>query len=251
MYVKIRLLGRSFHPMLVAYPVVLYTATVVAFAIYWLQGELFWFRLGHLANKAGVLLALITFLPGLIGWLRDLRRGARPLTSDLTYLGLNLAALVLFGLVAVLNAGLWDGRPAIGLPLLLSSLGLALTLAAGWWGWTLVQRQEDEATVWQWQVRAARLAEELEQTRAELARLRDLEGARQAGSAVPLGQTQAAPTSPSWSATAQQTWAGLAERAWMATPEVHTNPLRLVLAVVVTVMAVALVSLLPDIVRLR
>jgi uncharacterized membrane protein len=248
MYVKIRLLGRSFHPMLVAYPVVLYTATVVAFVIYWLQGELFWFRLGHLANKAGVLLALITFLPGLAGWLRDLRRGARPTGADLTYLGLNLAALALFGLVALLNAGLWDARPAIGLPLVLSSLGLALTLAAGWSGWTLVQRQEDETTVWQWQVRAARLAEELEQTRAELARLRAAGGA---GGAAPPGQPSPAPASASWSSVAQQTWAGLAERAWMATPETHTNPLRLVLAVVIAVMLVALVSLLPDVIRLR
>jgi uncharacterized membrane protein len=248
MYVKIRLLGRSFHPMLVAYPVVLYTATVVAFAIYWLQGELFWFRLGHLANKVGVLLALLTFLPGLLGWIRDLRRGARPGSSDLVYLGLNLVALVLFGLVAVLNAGLWDGRPSIGLPLVLSSVGLALTLAAGHYGWTLVQRQEDEATVWQWQVRAARLAEELEQTRAELARLR---AAGAGGSPAPVGPQPAAPASPSWSTVAQQTWSGLADRAWLASPEVHTNPLRLVLAIVITVMAVVLVGLLPDLIRLR
>src|SRR5215210_7200630 len=100
MYIKIRLLGYSFHPMLVAYPVTLYTVTLVVFIIYQLQGEVFWFRLGHLASKVGVTMGLVTLVPGLVSWLFGLPRNSPAKASDLWYLLLNAGGLVLFAIAA-------------------------------------------------------------------------------------------------------------------------------------------------------
>jgi uncharacterized membrane protein len=253
MYIKIKLLGHSFHPMLVAYPVVLYTATLVAFLVYQLQAEQFWFRLGHVANKVGVMMALVTLLPGLVSWALRMPRGATIRSSDLWYLMLNVGGLALFSVTALLNAGKWDqNRPEIGLALILSAIGVGLTIAAGFYGWTFVQNQNaDDASVWQWQVRAARLAEELEQTRTQLATVRD--ELRQL-KAEPATQDHA-PTQPervpTWTAMATQTWSAMADQAWLPTPETHSNPAKLVLAVVVTVGAVAILSLVPNVVGLR
>lgn len=253
MYIKIKIFGYSFHPMLVAYPVVLYTATLIAFVVYRLQGEVFWFRLGHVANKAGVMLALVTLAPGVLSWIVNRPRGARISSSDLCYMLLNGGALALFTLTAFLNAGKWDQpQPSIGLPLALSILGVGLTIAAGFYGWTFVQNQHtEEATLWQWQVRAARLAEELERTRAELDRVRaELEQVR--AQRVLQEQALGEPERPpSWSAIANQTWSALADQAWFSAEETHGNPAKLVVAIVLTVGAVAFISLAPNLVGLR
>lgn len=253
MYIKIKLLGQSFHPMLVAYPVVLYTATLVAFIIYQIQGELFWFRLGHLANKVGVMMALVTLLPGLVSWLFGMPKGTRLNAADLWYLLLNVGGLILFGVTAVLDAGKWDVRnPDIGLPLALSAVGVALTVAAGFYGWTFVQNQSsDEATRWQWQVRAARLAEELEQTQAELATTREELAQLKAQRSLQEQAFAEPERPPSWSSMASQTWSALADQAWFSAPESHGNPAKLVIAILVTVGAVALLSLAPNLVGLR
>jgi uncharacterized membrane protein len=253
MYVKIKLFGYSFHPMLVAYPVVLYTATVVAFVIYQLQGELFWFRLGHVANKAGVMMALVTLVPGLLSWAMGMRREKRLQSADMSYMALNVGALVLFGITALMNAGEWNtSHPNIGLPLVLALAGVGLTIAAGFYGWTFVHNQQsDEATLWQWQARAARLTEELEQAQSELARVREeLEQVRAQGRHQERAFAEPE-RPPSWFSMANQTWSALADRSWFASEETHANPAKLVLAIVVTVGAVAFFSLVPNLVGLR
>jgi uncharacterized membrane protein len=252
MYVKIRLLGYSFHPMLVAYPVTLYTVTVVAFIIYQLQGEVFWFRLGHLASKVGVMMGLVTVVPGLVSWLFGLPRNAPAKASDLWYLLLNAGGLALFATAAALNAGKWDAaRPDNGLALILSAAGAGLTMAAGFYGWTFVQKESaDEATVWQWQVRAARLAEELQQARDELALARaEVDQLRAQGDPQPRPLAQVDPPS-SWSAVANRTWSAMADQAWFAAPETHANPLKLVLAVAVTIGGVAFLSVVIGLARM-
>ena len=64
MYSKIKLFGHPIHPMLVGFPVTLYTATLVSYLIYGASGDAFWFRVGLAANFAGVAMALLTAIPG-------------------------------------------------------------------------------------------------------------------------------------------------------------------------------------------
>jgi hypothetical protein len=53
--------GQSFwtsdSPILVAYPIALYTATLVAFLIYLFVGDIFWFKVAVAASVGGVVMA--------------------------------------------------------------------------------------------------------------------------------------------------------------------------------------------------
>jgi hypothetical protein len=52
LYRKIKLLGHPVHSMLVAFPIGLYTWTMVSYLIYLIGGDTFWFRLGVATNVA-------------------------------------------------------------------------------------------------------------------------------------------------------------------------------------------------------
>src|SRR5438105_5259172 len=94
MYSKIKLFGHPIHPMLVAYPIAMYTATFVALLIYQLTGEPFWFRFGLVADIAGVLMALLTAIPGFLDWLLGIPGGTQAKGAGLTHMLLNVVALV-------------------------------------------------------------------------------------------------------------------------------------------------------------
>src|SRR5438067_1513039 len=66
---KIRILGHPVHPMLVPFPIAFYTATLVCSIVYASNGNIFWFRVGFIANCAGIVMAAVAILPGLIDWL--------------------------------------------------------------------------------------------------------------------------------------------------------------------------------------
>lgn len=65
MYSKIKFAGHPIHPMLVAYPVAFYTATLVCYIVYSSNQNLFWFKVAVVANIAGAVAAI----PGFIDWL--------------------------------------------------------------------------------------------------------------------------------------------------------------------------------------
>ncbi|MCA1830679.1 MAG: hypothetical protein LC663_04100, partial [Actinobacteria bacterium] len=69
MYAKLKIFGHPIHPMLVAYPVAFYTATLVGFIIYGARSDVFWLRLTIALNVAGVGMAVLAALPGFLDWL--------------------------------------------------------------------------------------------------------------------------------------------------------------------------------------
>ena len=69
MYSKIKIAGHPVHPMLINYPVALYTASVVCYIVYGANTNPFWFKVAVVANGAGVLMAIVAALPGFIDWL--------------------------------------------------------------------------------------------------------------------------------------------------------------------------------------
>jgi uncharacterized membrane protein len=53
----------------------------------------------------------------------------------------NVLALACFTVTAFLECPKWnDSNPALGIAIPLTAIGFALTLAAGFFGWTLVQK---------------------------------------------------------------------------------------------------------------
>jgi uncharacterized membrane protein len=141
MYSKVRVGGHPVHPMLVAYPIAFYTSTFVGYVVWAITDRPFWFRLALAANIAGVGMALIAAIPGFVDWATGIPRGTRAKAVGLRHMALNLVSLALFAITLGVYASKWNdpGRASAPLAIVLTGLGVLVTLAAGWFGWSLVQ----------------------------------------------------------------------------------------------------------------
>jgi uncharacterized membrane protein len=140
MYSRVKIAGHPVHPMLVAYPVAFYTATLVCYIVYSSNNNPFWFKVAIVANIAGVVMAAVAAIPGFIDWL-NIPADSRAKKTGLFHLLCNVLALVCFGITALTEYKKWnDINPTPGFAIPLTALGFVLTLAAGFLGWTLVQK---------------------------------------------------------------------------------------------------------------
>jgi uncharacterized membrane protein len=140
MYSKIKIAGHPIHPMLIAFPVACYTGTLAGFAVYAANGHLFWLNLAIALSVAGVGTAVLAAIPGLTDWALGIPRDSAAKMIGLLHAGLNVAALGLFLAAVASYVTDWNG-PAVSatLGIVLSAIGVAVTIAAGFLGWTLVQ----------------------------------------------------------------------------------------------------------------
>lgn len=144
MLTKARIKGHPIHPMLIAFPVALYTATVVAIFVHLGTGDPFWYRAAVWTNIAGVVMAGVAAIPGVIDLL-TLPSHSRARVTGLRHAGLNVLALALFVASAIVLGNSWAHHEQVATPLddaaplVITILGLLATVAAGWLGWTLVQ----------------------------------------------------------------------------------------------------------------
>jgi uncharacterized membrane protein len=138
---KIKIFGHPIHPMVIAYPVAFYTATLVGFVIYGATGDHFWLKLTIAANLAGVAMAVVAALPGFLDWLLAVPRGTETSRTGLFHMLLNVTALVLFAVSLISYIGKWSSTTGTGaaLGIVLAALGVAVTIGAGFLGWSLVQ----------------------------------------------------------------------------------------------------------------
>jgi uncharacterized membrane protein len=140
MYSKIKIAGHPIHPMLVAFPVASYAGTLAGFAVYAATGHQFWLNLAIALNVAGVCGAALAALPGLADWAFGIPRDSAARKIGLIHAGLNVAALGLFLATVASYGGNWNGPAASAtLGVVLSAIGVALTIMAGFFGWMLVQ----------------------------------------------------------------------------------------------------------------
>ena len=140
MYSKIKLFGHPIHPMLIAYPVAFYTATLVGFCIYGATDDFFWLKTTIALNLAGIVMAALAALPGFLDWLLGIPSGTEAKKDGLVHAGFNVVALVTFTASFIAYANHWDGpATGAGLGIVLAAIGVLCTLAAGWYGWMLVQ----------------------------------------------------------------------------------------------------------------
>lgn len=134
--------------MLVAFPIALYVATVVTLFVHIVTGDSFWFRAALWANIGGVCTAALAAIPGFIDLVNLPRSRARQL--GIRHAAFNVLALGLFAISAVLlyrTAGGTAMIPSgamrfdVTAPFVLGILGSLSTVAAGWLGWEMVQKQ--------------------------------------------------------------------------------------------------------------
>lgn len=146
MYSKAKIAGHPIHPMLVGFPIALYTATVACLFAYAGTADVFWFRAALTANVAGLVMAALAIIPGAID-LFSLPSGSSVRTAGYAHAGFNVAANVLFLIDAVVLWRAWDNRALVDghyavqviAPLVIGIVGLLTLVVAGALGWTLVQ----------------------------------------------------------------------------------------------------------------
>lgn len=142
MYTKARIAEHPIHPMLVAFPVALYVATVVALFVHVGTNDPFWYHMALWTNLAGVAMAIVAAVPGLVD-LINLPTRSKARATGLRHAGFNVLALVLFTCSAAVLYRNFYHRPLLHLddaaPIALGLVGLVATTAAGWLGWALVQ----------------------------------------------------------------------------------------------------------------
>jgi uncharacterized membrane protein len=141
MYTKAAIAKHPIHPMLIAFPVALYVATVIALIVHGVTNDPFWYRAAFWVNLGGVVGAALAAVPGLIDLL-SLPRKSRARATGVRHALFNVLALALFVISDIIIGKHWFGT-AVGLPdtapLVLGIIGLASTGIAGALGWTLVQ----------------------------------------------------------------------------------------------------------------
>jgi uncharacterized membrane protein len=139
MYSKVKILGHPIHPMLVAYPIALYTSTLVAYIIYGLHKDPFFFKAAVAANIAGIVMAALTALPGFIDWSIGIPGESPAKSHGLTHMLLNVSALVIFIINAIIHTGDWTNPSGTASGIILALIGVLLTVGAGYFGWTMIQ----------------------------------------------------------------------------------------------------------------
>lgn len=146
MYSKARVAGHPIHPMLVAFPLAFYTATVVTLLVYIGTREAFWYRFAMVASLSGIATAVIAAAPGVIDLL-SLPRGSRARKAGIQHAGFNLLATGLFAVTAVVLYETWIHRTMVNgeyifdatVPLAIAVVAWVAMVIAGSLGWTLVQ----------------------------------------------------------------------------------------------------------------
>ena len=151
---KLTISGRALHPMLVGFPVALYLATFTAFSLHATGGSPFWWRVGLWANLLGVGAAVVAAIPGLVDLLM-IPSGHPAKRVGISHMLLAVTALSLFVANLFVQRGTWENlspllrtnlgvpdyvQPAVRASLVLTGTGVAVTLAAGFLGWTLVRK---------------------------------------------------------------------------------------------------------------
>lgn len=144
MYTKATVARHPIHPMLIAFPVGLYVATVVALIVHVGTNDSFWYRAAFWTGLSGVVMAAVAAIPGLIDLL-NLPARSRARATGLRHAAFNVLALALFVIATIIMGRNWY-NPNVDLahlddaaPLVLGIIGALSTVAAGALGWTLVQ----------------------------------------------------------------------------------------------------------------
>jgi uncharacterized membrane protein len=122
------------HAILVAFPVALWTFSLVCDLVYHFGGgQSIWNEMAWYTMVAGIVGAVVAAVPGLIDFfsISDPRAGR----IGLAHLIINVTLLILFSFNAWLRTG---SVPGATLPMVLSILGVGALLVSGWLGGEMI-----------------------------------------------------------------------------------------------------------------
>lgn len=140
MYSRARVAGHPIHPMIVVFPIALFTSTVAALLAFVGTRDPFYYRAALVACSAGVTMALVGALPGAVD-LFSLPKGSRARTTGFKHASFALLTVGIFAVTAALLYRDWVGGGELdaAVPLAVGVAGLVTLVIVGILGWTLVQ----------------------------------------------------------------------------------------------------------------
>lgn len=137
----VKLLNHPLYFVIAAYPIALYSLTFASYVFFALivQNDYFFIKMSVFANSAGVVTGVIAAIPGLM-YLFSTPRYSPSWRPGLLYMGLTIAADLLFLINLLIHLDDWNftRHPHTLIGAILSLTGVALTLAAALYGWSLV-----------------------------------------------------------------------------------------------------------------
>lgn len=143
---KARNAGHPVHPMVVGFPIALFTATVAALLGYIGTQDTFYYRLAMVTSLAGVTTALLAVLPGALE-LNALPKGTPARTTGIKHASFALLTTGIFAVAAAVLYRNWFGGTLVDgvreleatVPLAIGVAGMVALVIVGSLGWTLVQ----------------------------------------------------------------------------------------------------------------
>ena len=135
---RLRILGHPLHPMLIVFPIALFTVSVLFDLIYLVNGDALFARFALWSIALGVITGLTAAVFGFIDWV-GLPGDTRAKRVGLIHGGGNVLIVVLFIVSWFLRLG--DPEYAANvLPFVLGLVGVGLALVTAWLGGELVYR---------------------------------------------------------------------------------------------------------------
>jgi len=138
---RLTIAGHPLHPMVVAFPIALYSTALICDVLYLMMQEAFWFKMAFWTIAFGVIThvgAAATGLPDFLAVMRERTEARRPATSHLVF---GISLLVIQGLnLALRNGGEVPAGISMTLPFLVNVVAAGLLGVQGWYGGELVYR---------------------------------------------------------------------------------------------------------------
>ncbi len=128
------------HPILVAFPIAFFTATLIFDLMALIGGNERFSETARYLNIAGVVMAVAAAVPGLIDFLYTVPPRSSAKSRAATHGILNVCMLTLFIIVLISRPG--EGVHTPALLIVLELIAIVLMLVAGWMGGTLVHRNQ-------------------------------------------------------------------------------------------------------------
>jgi uncharacterized membrane protein len=147
-YSRATIKGHPIHAMLVGFPIAFYTSGVGSLIGYAVTRTPFWYEAAMYLLFAGVATAIVAAVFGAIDLFAGIPRDTRARSTGIKHMGLNVASLILFAGAASMLASRWVTDPVAnpgthldyGAALVVSLVGIVLTIAAGSLGGRLVYK---------------------------------------------------------------------------------------------------------------
>ena len=147
MYSKVRVAGHPIHPMVVGFPIVLFTTTIGALLAFIGTRDTFWYRAAMTASVGGVAMAVLAAIPGAID-LSSLPKGSRARAVGYRHAGFALLTVGIFAAAAAVLVRAWITKTMVDgvwnldatVPLAIGVVGMVTLVIVGILGWTLVQK---------------------------------------------------------------------------------------------------------------